>query len=117
MPLIQIQSSAEPPSPERQSALLRELSKTLARELSKPEQYMMTCLAPRAAMTFGGTSEPVCFAQISNIGELSEALTSRLSAVVCRLLSEGLGVARERIYLEFREIEPQLWGFDGGTFA
>src|SRR4051812_3515902 len=117
MPLIQIQTSAEPPPPERQSALLLELSKTLARELSKPEQYMMTSLFPRAAMTFGGTAEPACFAQISNIGELSEALTARLSAVVCRLLSEGLGVAQARIYLEFRDIEPQLWGFDGGTFA
>jgi phenylpyruvate tautomerase PptA (4-oxalocrotonate tautomerase family) len=117
MPLIQIHTSAEPPTAERQAALLRELSKTLARELGKPEQYMMTCLAPRAAMSFGGTAAPACFAQITNIGELSEALTARLSSVVCRLLCEGLGVAHERIYLEFRDIEPHLWGFDGGTFA
>ena len=117
MPLIQVFTSAESPSPERASALLGELSKTLARELGKPERYMMTRLAPRSTMTFAGTSAPACYAELSNIGDLSEADTARLSDVLCRLLSEGLGVARDRIYLQFRNIEAYLWGYDGGTFA
>ena len=117
MPLIQVFTSAESPSPERTSRLLGELSQTLARELGKPESYMMTRLAPRSLMTFAGTTEPTCYAELSNIGNLSESDTARLSEVLCRLLSEGLGVAQDRIYLQFRNIEPHLWGHDGGTFA
>jgi phenylpyruvate tautomerase PptA (4-oxalocrotonate tautomerase family) len=117
MPLIQVHTSAAPLSPERTSALLGELSQMLARELGKPERYMLTQLAPRSAMTFGGTDAPACFAELSNIGELSEAQTAALSDLLCRLLSEGLGVARNRIYLQFRNVEPHLWGYDGGTFA
>jgi len=117
MPLIRVQTSAEPPTADRTGALLRELSKALARELGKPEEYVMTCLAPRAAMTFAGSAEAACFAEITNIGELPRVLTARLSDVLCRLLSEGLGVARDRIYLEFRDVAPHRWGFDGQTFA
>ena len=78
---------------------------------------MMTRLAPRSSMTFAGTAAPACFAELSNIGALSEAQAARLSDVLCRLLSDGLGVARDRIYLEFRNVAPHLWGYDGGTFA
>jgi phenylpyruvate tautomerase len=117
MPLIQVHTSAEPPSPERTATLLGELSSTLARELGKPERYMMTRLAPRSNMTFAGTAAPACFAELSNVGALSEAQAARLSDLLCRLLSGALGVARDRIYLEFRNVEPHLWGYDGGTFA
>jgi len=117
MPLLNVYTSAEPPGPERADALLKDLSATLARSLGKPEAYVMTSLVPRARMSFGGTFAPACYAELKNIGRFSADETSRLSAELTRKLSEGLGVAADRIYIEFQNAEPHLWGHDGGTFG
>jgi hypothetical protein len=117
MPFINVYTSAAPPAEERANALLLALSKTLATELGKPESYVMTCLVPKTRMTFGGTDAPACYAELKNIGALSPETTSRLSKVLCGLLSKELDVPHSRIYLEFTSNEPHLFGFNGETFA
>lgn len=117
MPLINVYTSAPPPSDMRVAQLLRTLSKTLAAKLSKPESYVMTCLVPKARMTFGGSDAPACYAELKNIGTFSPEATSRLSKLLCNLLSTELDVPQNRIYLEFKNLEPHLFGFDGDTFA
>lgn len=114
---MNIYTSSAPPAEEGASALLRRVSATLARELGKPESYVMTCLVPKTTMTFAGTGAPACYAEVKNIGEFSADLTLRLSKVLGELLSEGLEVPRDRIYIEFQNARPHLWGFDGETFA
>lgn len=117
MPLINVYTSSSPLPDARANALLRTLSKTLASELSKPESYVMTCLVPQTRMTFGGTDAPACYAELKNIGALSPETTSRLSQVLCGLLSKELDLPQNRIYLEFTSNEPHLFGFNGETFA
>lgn len=118
MPLVQIVSSAPELAPERAKHLLSGISRSVARLLEKPESYVMTCLAPPAQMTFGGTAEePVCYVEVKNIGEFTPALTRSLSAELTRQLSDVLGVRPERIYIEFASAEPHLWGHAGETFA
>ena len=117
MPLIKIHTSGTLPDADRTSALLRDLSALLARRFGKPESYVMTCLTERAAMTFGGSFEPTCYAEVKNIGSMSPELTEALSADLCERLSTALGVARDRIYIEFADAKPHLWGYDGATFA
>jgi phenylpyruvate tautomerase len=116
MPLLQIQSS----NASRESVpagLLAQLSAEIARELAKPESYVMVSISPITEMLFGGTSEPACFAALKNIGSFAPEQTERLSALLCRRLSEALGVVPSRIYIEFVEARGHLWGHDGGTFA
>jgi phenylpyruvate tautomerase len=116
MPLLQIQSSA-PSSARASSELLKTLSADIARELHKPESYVMVQISTVTEMLFGGTSEPACFALLKNIGSFEAAQTERLSALLCRRLSEGLGVAPSRIYVEFVDAKGYLWGHDGTTFG
>jgi phenylpyruvate tautomerase PptA (4-oxalocrotonate tautomerase family) len=117
MPLIKIHTSGALPDDEKISALLTDLSALLARRFEKPESYVMTCLAQPARMTFGGTFEPACYAEVKNIGTMSPALTKTLSADICDRLSAALGVAKDRIYIEFNDAKAHLWGYDGSTFA
>jgi phenylpyruvate tautomerase PptA (4-oxalocrotonate tautomerase family) len=117
MPLIKIHTSAELPDSTKTSALLSDLSALLAQRFGKPESYVMTCLTERATMTFGGTSEPACYAEVKNIGTMSAALTKTLSADLSARLSAALGVSKARIYIEFEDAKPHLWGYDGSTFA
>ncbi|MGC4088706.1 MAG: phenylpyruvate tautomerase MIF-related protein [Polyangiaceae bacterium] len=117
VPLINVVSSAPTPDADRVDTLLLALSKTLARELGKPESYVMTCLQPPTSMTFAGTVLPACYAEVKNIGELTPSTTARLSKALCGLLSEGLNVDKARIYIEFSDVKPHLFGFNGETFA
>jgi phenylpyruvate tautomerase PptA (4-oxalocrotonate tautomerase family) len=117
MPLLQIQTSSQAQSAGSASGLLRALSAELARELGKPESYVMVALENDAILLFGASSEPACFASLKNIGTFTPAQTERLSALLTKQLSESLGVAPGRIYIEFVDAKPHLWGHDGGTFA
>jgi phenylpyruvate tautomerase len=117
MPLVRVVTSAEPPAPAAADALLRDLSALLAREIGKPEAYVMTCLEPRAKMTFAGTGEPTCYVEVKNVGTLGPDLTERLSAAITQRLVGGLGVGKDRVYIEFAESRPHHWGYDGGTFG
>jgi phenylpyruvate tautomerase len=115
MPLLTVHTSeAAPPNP---TSLLKSLSSLLARELGKPESYVMTVLVPDTSMTFAGTTEPACFAQLKSIGEFSQETSARLSKVLCATLADGLRVPQNRIYVEFSNPPAHLWGYDGETFA
>jgi len=117
MPLLNVFTSAEPLPAERAGALLKALSASLAEHFHKPEAYVMTCIVPRTCMTFGGTTEPACYAEVKNVGSMTPALTAKLSALICSQLGEAFGVPSDRIYVEFSEARGHLWGHDGETFG
>jgi phenylpyruvate tautomerase len=117
MPLIRIVTSVQPADGEATDALLRDLSGLLARELHKPESYVMTCLEAPARMTFGGTDAPTCYAEVKNVGTMTPETTARLSAGITERLAGALRVPAARIYIEFGDARPHMWGHDGGTFA
>lgn len=115
MPLIRVQTSA--PAPSDPGRLLEELSRQLASLLGKPERYVMTLLQCDLAMTFATDPAPACFVEVKSIGALEPDRTRRLSSVLCDLIHSHLGVAPDRTYIGFEAVAPQLWGWDGRTFA
>jgi phenylpyruvate tautomerase len=114
MPLCQVFTNVPAAEP---AALLAELSRLLAARFGKPERWVMTCLLPGVAMTFGGTSAPTAFVAVKNIGTLKPADTAALSKDICERLDQALGVPRDRIYVEFADAVDYLWGWNGGTFG
>jgi phenylpyruvate tautomerase len=77
----------------------------------------MVSVSRTAEMLFAGTADPCCFAALKSIGTFTPERTEQLSALLCDRLAEGLGVPRDRIYVEFVDAKPHLWGYDGATFA
>jgi phenylpyruvate tautomerase len=115
MPLLTITTSAAPPT--ARGILLGRLSSLLARELGKPESFVMVLLHPRAEMSFAGTTRPACFAELKNVGTFPPERVEQLSALLCAELAGALGVDNDRIYIEFTNSDGALWGWNGGTFA
>jgi phenylpyruvate tautomerase len=113
MPLLQIQTS----TPAKPLGLLPNISAELARQLGKPESYVLVSLTHVPDMLFGGTADPACFAVLKNIGTFTPAQTQKLSSILCERLSAALAVAPNRIYIEFVNAQGHLWGHDGDTFA
>jgi phenylpyruvate tautomerase len=115
MPLLNVFTSAALPAD--RPAWLRHLSALLSRELDKPEDYVMVILTPRPDMSFGGSTDPACYAELKNVGHLSEGRVAELSTKLCAELAAGLRVPADRIYVEFTNADGALWGWNGTTFG
>ncbi|MCU0524459.1 MAG: phenylpyruvate tautomerase MIF-related protein [Elainella sp. Prado103] len=117
MPLIKVQTSVSLSDRSSVESLLKQLSASLAKHTGKPESYVMTALEPDIAMTFGGTTDPVCYIEIKSIGSLSSAQTQAMSQDFCQQINASLGVPLNRTYIEFADAKGYLWGWNGSTFG
>ena len=95
--------------------LLSTASKAIVAELGKPEEYMMVSLESGVLMLFGGTEEPSAFLELRSIG-LTEAKAATLPALLCGLMESGIGIHKDRVYINFTDVPPHLWGWNGETF-
>ena len=97
------------------TALLRKASQLVAKELGKPEQYVMVALAPPVPMLFAGTDAPTAYLELKSIG-LPSNKTGILSEGISKLIDQHLSIPSDRIYIEFANAERHMWGWSGGTF-
>ena len=114
MPLLKIQTN-QTIAPERQQTLLRAASQRVAALLGKPERYVMIALERNDALLFGGSDAPLAYLELKSIG-LPTARTAELSAALCALVQQELGIDSDRIYIEFANATGSMWGWNGGTF-
>ncbi len=114
MPFLKVQTNVEI-SPDTQRTLLVTLSRETASQLGKPERYVMVALEPGQTMYFAGSDAPLAYLELKSIG-LPETLTPTLSETLCRQVSEALGIAGDRIYIEFSDAPRAMWGWNGATF-
>jgi phenylpyruvate tautomerase PptA (4-oxalocrotonate tautomerase family) len=114
MPTLRILTNVTVPAEQRASLLAR-ASHTVAGMLSKPESYVMVILEDGRDLFFSGTPAPAAYLELKSLG-LPEARTAEYSRTLCDLLAETLGIAAERVYIEFAAPPPRLFGWNGGTF-
>jgi phenylpyruvate tautomerase PptA (4-oxalocrotonate tautomerase family) len=114
MPLLQITSNIALTEAEKKNAL-QTLSQTASELLGKPEKYIMTSWTS-ARMTMGGTDGSAVFLSLHSI-RLPEEETARLSKELCERLSLIVDVRSDRIYINFNDVSPALWGWNGKTFG
>lgn len=112
MPVLNIQTNQ---AISDEQSLLAEASKLVARELGKPESYVMVILQPPVPMLFAGTDEPLAYLELKSIG-LQESQTAGLSAALCQLLNDKLAIPPQRIYIEFADAPRKMFGWNSGTF-
>lgn len=114
MPYLKIQSNRELGATEGK-AFIQKASGLVADKLGKPERYVMVAMEPPVPMVFAGSDEPAVFMELKSIG-LSESQTPELSNALCELAHEELGVATDRVYIEFADAPRKMWGWNGATF-
>jgi phenylpyruvate tautomerase PptA (4-oxalocrotonate tautomerase family) len=115
MPLLKLETTVVLTEDKRQ-ALLASLSKIAAETIGKPEQYVMVA-ASQAAMQMSGGPGDAAFVEVRSIGGLTGDVNRKLSQKVCQLLNDSLGVPQNRIYLNFTDVKPTHWGWNGSTFG
>ena len=114
MPYLKIQTN-EIITPELERKLLREASTLVSSELGKPEKYVMVNIEPTRPMLFAGTDAPTAYLELKSIG-LPESNTKALSAALCKLINDCIGISADRIYIEFADAPRSMWGWNSTTF-
>ena len=112
MPLINIRTNIS--DVQAPDALLKRLSAALATSTGKSESYVMTLLDSGVPMTFAGSEEPCAYVEIKSIGALTP---SAMSDQFCELIKTSLGISKDRIYIEFDDVNASDWGWNGRTFG
>ncbi|MDD5036862.1 MAG: phenylpyruvate tautomerase MIF-related protein [Methylococcaceae bacterium] len=114
MPYLKIQLNRSLEA-EKSQPFLALVSQQTAKELGKPESYVMAELTTNPAMLFAGTDEPAAYVELKSIG-LPSVQHKALSQLLCSLLEQELGVPPGRIYIEFTDVKGACWGWNGSTF-
>jgi phenylpyruvate tautomerase PptA (4-oxalocrotonate tautomerase family) len=114
MPYLKIQTNLLL-SQKAERTVLKEASALVSHELEKPEDFVMVALQPDTPMLFAGEDDPVAFLELKAIG-LPARKTKRLSHVLCTLIHDHLGIAKDRVYVKFIDVRRGMWGWKGDTF-
>jgi len=114
MPYLRIQTNL-PLTKNADRTMLKQASALVAKELGKPEEYVMVALQPDTPMVFAGSDDPAAFVELKGIG-LPASKTQHLSKVLSTLINAHLGIPIDRVFLNFADVPPNLWGWNGDTF-
>ena len=115
MPLLHLSTSAEI-APDKRLGLSQALSRTVAKVIGKPEQYVMVIVA-QAQMLMSGSDAPSAFVDLRSIGGLGPKTNRELAQKISGLLGETLALPPDRVYLNFTDFAAAYWGYDGSTFG
>jgi phenylpyruvate tautomerase PptA (4-oxalocrotonate tautomerase family) len=114
MPYLKIQTNQSVDGA-RGQAIITKASAMVARQLGKPENYMMVTIQPGTPLVFAGQADPAAFLELKSIG-LPSAKTKALSKALCEFVEAELKVPKDRIYIEFANADGGMWGWNGDTF-
>ncbi|MFQ5754701.1 MAG: phenylpyruvate tautomerase MIF-related protein [Acidiferrobacterales bacterium] len=91
MPYLNIETN-HPVDEVVRNSVLPKLSALIAAQLGKSETYVMVSFAPPHPMLFAATNDPCAYLSLKSIG-LPSAKTPALSAALCQLVEEELGIS------------------------
>lgn len=83
--------------------------------IGKTESWLMVGFEPNTSLYFRGEKpEKTAFVEVSLYGSASPADCDRMTAEICRVYGEVLGVPADKIYVRYSATDN--WGWNGGNF-
>ena len=83
--------------------------------LHKPESYLMVGIDDKYDLYFAGRKlEAGAYINISLFGNLKSSDCEKMTAAVCELLKDELGISGTSVYVTYQGIEN--WGYNGNNF-
>ena len=95
--------------------LCEALTALASKLLGKPASYVMAHVEPGAVLTFAGSHDPAAFMELRSIG-LDRAACAELAAALCGFLNTRLAVPPGRVFIDFRDIDPKMFGWNSKVF-
>ncbi len=114
MPYINVKVT-EKLSEEKLIEIKAAMGKAITAIPGKSETYLMVCVEDGQAIWFAGdNSAPSAFVDVRILGHAKGEDYSRMTGVVCDMLKDILGIASERVYVQYSETDN--WGWNGRNF-
>ncbi len=114
MPMI-VTHTTETITEEKKAVLTRALGEAITLLPGKSEAYLMLEFAGDCKMAFhGDTALPLAFVEVKLLGKSTKTAYEALTARICDIMRDVLGVPTEGTYVKYEEIEH--WGHDRHNF-
>lgn len=114
MPYFRIDTNREMDDVSRET-FLSGATGFVAKLLGKPEESVMAALSPNTSMRFQTNEHPAAYVEFKSIG-LARDQCPEYARQICEYLESALGIAPQRIYIAFADIDPKMFGWDKSTF-
>ncbi len=113
MPYIHAKFST-PVNPEKEIELKSALGEAITL-LNKPERYLMVEISDNCRLYFGGANDrPIAYFDVALLHSAPRAAYEKLTARLCEIAKEIMGVDGDYVYVKFEETEN--WGYDSFMF-
>lgn len=114
MPMI-VTHTTEPITNEKKEALTRAFGEAISLLPGKTDAYLMLEFQGECDMTFhGDTTLPLAFVEVKILGKSTKAAYDALTARICDILNQILGIPTDGTYVKYEEVEH--WGYDRHNF-
>ena len=95
--------------------IMKKASALIAGLVGKPESYVMVSIKPDTPLIFGGAADPAAFVRLKSIG-LAEDRCAEFSEKICGFIEQELEIPKNRVFIDFKDLERKMFGWDGKTF-
>lgn len=114
MPFIDVKTSCEL-NDEKIERIKSDLGKSISLIPGKSENWLMVNIADNCNLYFkGSNNENTAFVNVSIFGETSKANCEKLTAEICNILENSVGIPSDRVYVKFEFSD--MWGYNKFIF-
>jgi len=103
-------------SPSEERVFLARATDWVETRQDKPRAVVMVAITSGRPMVFAGSGEPTAFVQLKAIGLETERYPD-LAAELSGFIDTELGIAPDRVFMDFQNLDRALFAWNGKTFA
>lgn len=101
-------------SKDKEQILKQKLGKAMSL-LNKPESYLMIGFEDECTLYFAGEElQKGAFIDIQIFGNATNQAYDKMTAEVCNIYEQELGIPQNKIYVKYQEVDH--WGWNGSNF-
>ncbi len=102
-------------SPEKEESIKKKLGDAIAIIPGKSESWLMVGFEDEYTLYFKGAKcEKAAFVEVKIYGTANSQAFDRMTAAICDIYGEELGIPAENIYVTYQAVAD--WGWNGGNF-
>lgn len=102
-------------SEEKEKILKTKLGEAISVFAGKSEYWLMLNFTDNSRLWFRGYNNfPIAMVQVDLFGAAEEAACAQMTAIICKLFHEELGISPDHVYIRYRSADA--WGWNGENF-
>ncbi len=102
-------------SKEKREIIKKRLGEAISLIPGKSETFLMVGFQDNYSLYLGGKElEKGAFVEVKIFGKASDSDYDKVTAAVCSIYEEELGIPQDKIYVKYEEVDH--WGWNGRNF-